>query len=281
MAQATVSTINFRLNQEMTSMNGSQYQTRIFGAINPENNFTTLSYLGFCDFVNLQVPCWAPEDYLYHDVVVEVTRKCGTKLRVNDTKFYITSQGKTLTKKFFVPDLVLAQELLKALEEVNHLFPGYVSGFSRKRRFTTVTITEIVAWYWLKAEAFAKAKVCKAYQIPSRYWGFVNNVEGRNKALGMWRTAENVAKGHDDRPFGGHPRAIRTILVDGKTIDWDRLFKSGWGHALWGFRSPILSIWASKTGWLYTHLKDGSNHVLSVSWEDPTETMDFLESCIL
>ena len=97
----------------------------------------------------------------------------------------------------------------------------------------------------------------------------------------MWRTAENVAKGHDDRPFGGHPRAIRTILVDGHTIDWDKAFHGGWGHALWGFKSPILSIWSSKTGWIYAHLRDGSNHIISMSWEDPTETMDFLESCVL
>lgn len=262
-------------------MNGGQYQTKIFGVINPEDLFVTLKYLGFSDFMNLQVPCWAPEDYLYHDVVVEVSRKCGTKLRVNNTGFYITSQGKTLVKKFLAPDLILAQEILKSLEEVNHLFPGYVSGFHRKHQFIKATITEIVAYFWLKAEAFAKAKACEAYKIPRRYWGFVNNVKGRNKALGMWRTAESVAKGHDDRPFGGHPRAIKTILVDGHTIDWDKLSHSYWYHALWGFKSPILAIWASKPGWIYAHLRDGSNHVLSISWEDPTETMNFLESCIL
>ena len=262
-------------------MSGRSYQTKILGEYNPQSYLTNLSYLGFVNFADLRVPCWAPEDHLYHDVVVEVSRKCGTKIRVDGTEFCVTCFGKTKAKSFLVPDLVLAQELLKSLEEVNHLFPGYVSGFHRRRQFVNATITEIVAWFWLKAEAFAKAKACNAYQIPSRYWGFANNVEGRNKALGMWRTAESVAKGHDDRPFGGRPRAIRTILVDGHTIDWDKLFHNYWGHALWGFRSPILSIWASRTGWIYAHLKDGSNHILSVSWEDPTETMNFLESCIL
>lgn len=262
-------------------MNGGQYQTKIFGVYNLENSCVTLQYLGFCNFMNLQVPCWAPEDHLYGHVTVEVSRKCGTKLRVNDTKFYVTSQGKTLAKKFFAPDLVLAQEILKALEEVNHLFPGYVSGFHRRRQFINATISEIVAWFWMKAEAFAKAKACKAYQIPSIYWGSVHDTESRNKALGMWRTAESVAKGHDDRPFGGRPRAIRTIYVGGRTIDWDKLFRNYWGHALWGFKSPVLAIWASRTGWIYAHLRDGSNHILSTSWEDPTETMNFLESCIL
>ena len=265
----------------MTAMNGGQYQTRILGVYDSKNSFVSLNYLGFSNFKDLQVPCWAPEDHLYRCVTVEVSRKCATKLRVNDTEFNVTSQGKTLAKKFLAPDLALAQELLKALEEVDRLFPGYVSGFSRKHEFINATITEIVAYFWLKAEAFAKAKACKAYQIPSRYWGSVNNVESRNKVLGMWRTAEHVVKGYDDRPFGGHPRAIRTIYVGGRTIDWDKLFHSGWGHALWGFRSPILAIWASQNGWLYTHLEDGSNHVLSISWEDPTNTMDFLESCIL
>ena len=281
MAQTTVSTISFVLNQNLTAMSGRNYQTKISGIYDPEDFFTILRYFGFCNFKNLQVPCWEPEDHFYREVMVEVSRKCGTRFRVNGTEFYVTSQGKTLANKFFAPDLALAQELLKALEEVDHLFPGYVSGFHRRHEFVNATITEIVAWYWLKAEAFAKAKACKAYQIPSRYWGSIRDIDGRDKVLGMWRTAENVAKGHDDRPFGGHPRATRTILVDGHTIDWDKAFHSGWGHALWGFRSPILSIWASKTGWIYVHLRDGSNHVLSMSWEDPTETLDFLESCII
>ena len=263
-------------------MNGDKYQTRIRGEYNPQNQLINLSYLGFADFKGLQVPYWEPEDHLYHDVVVEITRKCGTKLRVNNTKFYISSQGKTTTHKFYASDLALAQEINKALEEVARFFPGYISGFHRKHRFIKATITEIVAYFWVKAEAFVRAKACKAYQIPSRYWGSINNVEDRNKVLGMWRTAESVAKGHDDRPFGGRPRAIRTIYVGGRTIDWDKLDHCYWGRALWcGFRSPILAIWASKTGWIYAHLRDGSNHVLSTSWEDPTETMDFLESCVL
>lgn len=262
-------------------MSGQSYQTRIFGVYNPENLSVTLRYLGFSNFNDLCVPCWAPEDHLYRCVTVEITRKYGTKLRVNDTEFNVTSQGKTLIKKFFAPDLALAQEILKALEEVNCHFQGYVSGFHRKHKFINVTITEIVAYFWMKAEAFARAKAAQAYQIPRRYWGSINNVEDRNKVLGMWRTAEHVAKGHDDRPFGGRPRAIRTIYVSGRTIDWDKLDHTYWYRALWCFKSPILAIWAGKNGWIYAHLRDGSNPVLSTSWEDPTSTMDFLESCII
>ena len=281
MAQATVSTINFGMNQTLTAMSGRKYETRIFGVYNPEDSLTILHYEGFSNFKDLQVPCWVPEDHLYGQVTVEVIRKFGTKLRINDTEFYITHRGKTSVNKFYAPDLALAQELFNYLEEIARFFPGYVSGFSRRHKFINATITEIVAYFWVKAEAFAKSKAAQAYQIPRKYWKSINNVEDRNKVLGMWRTAESVAKGHDDRPFCGHPRAIRTLLVDGHTIDWDKLAHNYWGHALWGFRSPILAIWISKTGWVYAHLKDGTNHVLSTSGDLPPETMDFLESCIL
>ena len=282
MAQATVSTINFSLDQTLTAMSGRKYQTKILGEYDPQNLLTTLHYRGFSNFKDLQVPCWEPEDHLYHDVVVEITRKHGTKLRVNNTEFYVSSRGKTSVRNFLAPDLALAQEILKSLEEVSNFFPGYVSGFHRKHEFNKFTISEIVAWFWLKAEVFVRAKSAQAYQIPRRYWGSIHDTESRNKVLGMWRTATSVAKGHDDRPFGGRPRAIRTIYVGGRAIDWDRLDHCYWGRALWcGFRSPILAIWAAKTGWVYAHLEDGTNHVLSTLWGDPTETMDFLESCII
>ena len=281
MAQATVSTINFSLDQTLTAMSGRKYQTKILGEYDPQNSLTTLQYGGFSSFKDLQVPCWVPEDHLYDQVTVEVSRKCGTKFCIGDTKFCITSQGKTLAKKFFASDLALAQEINKALEEVARFFPGYISGFHRKHEFTRATITEIVAYFWVKAEVFARAKAAQVYRIPRRYWGSIHDTEDRNKVLGMWRTAESVAKGHDDRPFGGRPRAIRTIYVGGRAIDWDRLDHCYWGHALWCVKSPILSIWAGNNGWLYAHLEDGSNPVLATSWEDPTETMDFLESCIL
>lgn len=281
MAQAAISTINFSLEQKLTSIHGGQYQTRILGEYDPQNSLVNLRYLGFANFKDLQVPNRTPEDHLYHHVVVEVSRKCGTKIRINNTEFYITSQGKTLGKKFLAPDLILAQEILKSLEEVTRLYPGYISGFHRRHEFTHAMTTEIIAYFRTKAEVFAKAKAAQAYKIPRRYWGLIHNVEDRNKVLGMWRTAESVAKGHDDRPFGGRPRATRTILVDGHTIDWSKLDHNYWGHALWGFPSPILAIWASKTGWIYAHLKNGTNQVLSTSWEDPTETMNFLESCVL
>ena len=85
MAQATVSTINFGMNQTLTAMSGRKYETRIFGVYNPEDSLTILHYEGFSNFKDLQVPCWVPEDHLYGQVTVEVMRKFGTKLRINDT----------------------------------------------------------------------------------------------------------------------------------------------------------------------------------------------------